>query len=1209
MRIGHILDAELEKGINEIVKLGDHDEKVVAGEIGEYVVTPDIERHLTTVLQRLDRGVRERKESNVGFWVSGFYGSGKSSFVKVLSYALENPALAGTTAKALLLARTSGGADLQKYLDALAARKPVVVRFDLQSDRDSTKFENESFTEIADRALRRTLGYSASSRIAELEMRLEEEDKLAEFARLYDAQYGAGTWDRQKHKEEPGLDRASAIMFQLERATYETAEQWAATEKSSLLTAKTFSARAAQLVNRRRGKDCPIIFVADEVGHFVSRSSDRMQDVQGIVEALGMELRGRAWLFVTAQERLDTVWSATGKEQSELPKIQDRYFFVDLAPKDIGEVTQRRLLRKKPEGEKELKTRFAKCKEALRTHSELAGAAAFVTNPDLVKLTESNFLAYYPLLPYQVDLFLKIVSGIRDRGGVHRRTGGAARTLIRLVQDILTQNVDIRLADAEVGQLATLDMVYDQQVANLPSERRTDIDTVVAAFKDDGLAIKVAKALCVLEYADQSAGVGSSAVTDKSRAIVPRTVENVAAVLHPGIDAESLTEGVRAALGRLEEKGKVRKTPHGFELLTPAAQKWEDERAKLRIDRADRLAQVRQAAKEVLDDVSSFRHERGRKFSVEWLLDGRPLIGGARDLRIEIRRPEKGQEFDLAVRAAEAATRKDAEVLAWVFAGWDAIEDTADELCMSERMVGVYRDQAGTAFDRLLHDERVRVEDLKRQLRQRIQSAVIDGTLVFGGVPYTGVELGSTLADLGRRAIETITDALYTEYRAASIGADDRLIRAVLEGARFDALPEMLRGGPEGIALLVQDGGRWDIDRQGRLASHVLSALGTQGKRAPELEQHFRRIPFGWQEDTLRLLLAALFRGGVIKVTYKGRTLTTPTEPMGTEPFLTRSAFSSAFFARRGDRLSNKDLVAASRAIGRVLRESVEADEGAIHRGVAELYARRRDELVGLEARLRVLGLAGAERATRAQETLRSLGSSSALDAAESLSKTGDDLADDLKWAEDASKALSEVGTARVRDARDVLATKVPALETDGAMTDATRESAERLRGWLSSESVIEHLADIATETSTLARAHEALIDGLLEERARTYHEAVEAVRATQSFDELARRAAESADATLEPIARMTRPIDTGAPRPSLGELRAQIAASPALALAAIARVEELVAPAESPPERISVHRYLGRTIDDERTLDERVELLRDACRTALKRGVRIILE
>lgn len=1206
MRIGDILDAELEKGINEIVKLGDYDEKVVASEIGEYVVTPDIERHLSTVLQRLDRGMRERRESNVGFWVSGFYGSGKSSFVKVLSYAVEDPTLAGTSAKALMMARTSGSADLKKLFDGVSGRKPVVVRFDLQSDRDALKFENESFTEIADRALRRTLGYSASSRLAELEIRLEEEDKLADFKRLYETQYGPGTWERQKHKEEPGLDRASAILSQLEPKTYKTVDQWAMTEKASLLTAKTFPSRAARLVDRRMGKDRPLIFVADEVGHFVSRSSDRMQDVQGIVEALGMELRGRAWLFVTAQERLDTVWSATGKELSELPKIQDRYLFVDLAPKDIGEVTQRRLLRKKPAAEKDLKARFAACKESLRTQTELTGAAAFVTNPDLVKLTESNFLAYYPLLPYQVDLFLKIVSGIRDRGGVHRRIGGAARTLIRLVQDILTQNPDIRLADADVGRLATLDMVYDQQAANLPSERRTDIDTVIAAFKEDPLAIKVAKALCVLEYADQSAGVGSSAASDKARAVVPRTVENLAAVLHPGIEESSLAANIRDALARLEEKGRVRKTPQGYELLTPAAQKWEDERAKLRIERSDRLAHIRQTAKDVLDDISAYKHPRGRKFSIDWVFEGRPLIGGARDLKVEIRRPGAGQELADAVRDAEAATRRDKDALVWVFADWETIEDTAQELCMSERMVGLYSNQPATAFEQLLHVEQVRVGDLKRDLRQHIHSSVLNGMLVFGGVPYPG-EGSTTLADRVRTAIQTITDALYTEYDAAAVGADDRTIRAVLE-SRFESLPDMLRGGPEGIALLVQEGGRWDIDRQGRLASHILAALGTQGKRAPELEQHFRRPPFGWQEDTIRLILAALFRGGVIKVTYKGRTLTTATEPSATEPFLGRSAFSSAFFARRGDRLSNKDLVAAARAVGRALRESVEADEGAIHRGVVDLYAQRRDGLVALAARLRVLSLPGADRVESAQETLRSLSTSAALEAADALSKTGEDLVDTLKWAEDATKALSDAGMARIREANDALATKVPGLESEGALTDKLRNSVDHLRGWLTSDTLLEHLPDVATETSALIRAYDDLYQRLIEERSRAYSDSLEIVRGTPSLDELARMASASAEQVLEPIARFAKPQSIPGARATLGELRAQIAAAPELTRTTIARIEELVAPTDAQPERISIHHFLGRTIDDADVLDERIDALRTACRSALKRG-RIILE
>lgn len=182
--IGDIFDGDLERTINDIVKLGDGDERVVAVEIGEYEVTHDIEQRFASVLRQIATGMASGEEQKVGFWVSGFYGSGKSSFVKVLSYAVENKKLGGRPSSELFLERTGGGAELREALRAIVERRPAVVRFDLQGDRDLTSLD-EPFTSIAYRALRRTLGYAESPRLAALEIRLDEEGKLEDFRRRY----------------------------------------------------------------------------------------------------------------------------------------------------------------------------------------------------------------------------------------------------------------------------------------------------------------------------------------------------------------------------------------------------------------------------------------------------------------------------------------------------------------------------------------------------------------------------------------------------------------------------------------------------------------------------------------------------------------------------------------------------------------------------------------------------------------------------------------------------------------------------------------------------------------------------------------------------------------------------------------------------------------------------------------------------------------
>lgn len=1205
MRIRDVIEANLETTINEIIKLSDAEERHVAEEINHYVITRDIESHLSNILRRLERGMKEG-EQNVGFWVSGFYGSGKSSLVKVLSYALENVSLLGRPASALLLERTSGSKELTRLLGEVVARRPVIVRFDLQGDRDLTAFDNEPFSAIAWRAIRRALGYADSLRLSELEIRLEEENALDAFVTAYDGKFGAGAWKRQKHKEEPGLDNASAVLHQLQPDVYPSADSWASRERAVQLTANTLPGRASALVDRRIGPGRPLILVADEVGHFIGRSPDRMQDVQGLVEALGRELRGRAWFFVTAQERLDAVFMAlpgatSEKQRNQLPHLRDRFMQIDLAPKDIGEVTQQRLLRKAPTGATELAQRYQQTKEALRTHTELTGAAAFATSPDLATLSERNFVSFYPFLPYQVDLIIHIISGIRDQGGIHRLTGGAARTLIRLVQDVLTHHPRLKLAERPLGELVTLDVVYDQQEANLPGERRSDLDAIKTAFSDDAFTLKVAKALCVLEYADARAGAGG-----EGKGLVPRTPENLAAVLHPAVDAPSQRAAVEASLQKLQEKGKARRTPGGWELLTPASEKWESERGRLKLLAETREAEVKDALKRLVEEDSSWRHPSGRKFTAGWTLDAKALFAGAKDLRIELRRTS-GRKLDDVVQLAESDTRKDPLAICWVLANDAELDDLADEIGRSAKMIAQYETQAGPVYAKLLHDERGRLDECRRQLRQTAQAALAGGTLVFGGNPMPIAQLGPSVSEAVRRALELLIQHQFKDYELASMSVDDGLIRSMLESP-LDSLPDTLRGIEGGLDLFARDQGRTVVRADGKLAAVVLNAIGAIGRKGQDLERELYRAPYGWTEETVRLITAALFRGGQVQVTHKGRTLTVPSERGGVEPFTQRSSFAAAVFSRRSDGVDNRARVAAAKALA-AMGETATPDEADIHRAVQRAAKRLRETLVRLEGQLSALSLPGGEAVRRAADKLSELTEMSAVEATRELAVSGADLADKVDGAEKLARALTSEAVGRLHAARDATTRLWPELQAAGGTPDTLGADAEKLKGWLTREGLLERLPDVARITGAIGAAHEERRAALASQRAAAYHERLERLRADAGFTALAKQDAPRAKRIASALETRSRPAPPGAGGPGLAELGADIAAADARLSEAIIEVQRALAPPEEPPEVIPVRRYLSGVISDEVELRQRIETLHDACVRALRRQRKVVLE
>ena len=94
MQIKEIFKKDISRPINGVVKADQLDEAVIRQELDEYVVTRELDKHLRkfilAYLTAIDNAYDPVITSRIGVWVSGFFGSGKSHFIKILSYLLGN---------------------------------------------------------------------------------------------------------------------------------------------------------------------------------------------------------------------------------------------------------------------------------------------------------------------------------------------------------------------------------------------------------------------------------------------------------------------------------------------------------------------------------------------------------------------------------------------------------------------------------------------------------------------------------------------------------------------------------------------------------------------------------------------------------------------------------------------------------------------------------------------------------------------------------------------------------------------------------------------------------------------------------------------------------------------------------------------------------------------------------------------------------------
>ena len=398
---------------------------------------------------------------SIGVWVSGFFGSGKSSFAKNLGYALQNRTVLGEHF-ADLFKQQIDDKRIGDLLDLINAKIPTeVILFEVAKERDTRKV-TERIAELMYTVLLRELDYAEDFDIAELEIELEAEGRLDEFVQTCKKLHKRD-W-RMVRKGAQKLSRASAVLHDLDPATYPSADSWAHSQRNrdAAITVSKVVERTFELAGRRRpGK--ALVFIIDEVGQHVARSGDKIEDLRATVEEFGKVgknlLKARkivapCWIVVTSQEKLDEVVAAIDSKRVELAKLQDRFRYrVDLAPSDIREVATKRVLAKKDAGRVPVLTKlFAD------NQGQLNAALRLERTTRKTEISEADFVQFYPYPPHYIDLCIGIMSGIRLQPGAPRHYGGSNRTIIKQAYEMLVSD-RTAMAKKPVGTLVTQESV------------------------------------------------------------------------------------------------------------------------------------------------------------------------------------------------------------------------------------------------------------------------------------------------------------------------------------------------------------------------------------------------------------------------------------------------------------------------------------------------------------------------------------------------------------------------------------------------------------------------------------------------------------------------------------------------------------------------------------------------------------------------------
>ena len=838
----------IDRQITSVINYAGATEDQLEREIREYEVTDSLARHYERLLNNLADGFSAGAGHEIGVWVSGFYGSGKSSFTKYLGFAFDPKRKLKGDPFLKWLQNQFPGIQLRQQLSVVATKFPAtVIMLDLAAVA-SVQAAAQGVSRLLYDEVMGWAGYSKDEKLALLELLLEKDGKLDAFKTRFQEVAKGRSWDSLKNDLLLGVTFASRIVSEFYAEIWPDAKSFNDTKISARYGEDERVKQMLDLVERRSGSR-RVIFIIDEVGQFLEGSPQLILNMQGLAENLKNLGFGHAWVIATAQQTLPV----TGP----LFKLKDRFpeaRRVDIESSDIREITYRRLLRKSPAGDELLRSLFKEKEGAILHATQLKNTKLFQST-----LTGDAFVRLYPFLPQHFSLLMELLRSLA------RSTGGIGlRSAIKVIQDVLVDVSGYRsghklLADTPIGALATADVFYDTLRRDIERANRQlveTVDRVGEVFGASSAHLRVAKTIVILQFIDG----------------FPVSRENVAALLYPNLNVAPLSGEVDTVVNQmLAEKGlPLTEIDGSLRFMSEAVSQIMGEKSLLQPSSSDANLLLSERLREILTPEPSALVEGTLKVKVQT-----KLLQGSMPIPISHEKSEIELHLELVPPAefgvAQTARITDSRVLSnqhiIYLTGEDSsqIRDLIKEIYQCERIHFLHR---GEAAEKEVADfvraQGQRADKLKSlELDTALQNAFLKGSFVFRGKPQAVATRGTELLAACKSQVQQVAADVFHRFKEAPENVDANLAERLLQTKDLSTIATAV----DPLGLVKRQGNATRINDTHPALVAILDHLKKHGEvDGRKLLDDFGRAPFGWFKDTTRYLVAALLIAGRIRI-------------------------------------------------------------------------------------------------------------------------------------------------------------------------------------------------------------------------------------------------------------------------------------------------------------------------------------------------------
>ncbi len=896
---------DINRKINGVIKVDQAADDVIEQELNEYVITKELKKHFITFFNYYSDALDE-PTADTGVWISGFFGSGKSHFLKMLSYLLENKAVKGIHSVERFRKKFEDDPATYMLIDRSTKVRTETILFNIDIEGSINKDKTAVLRVFAKTFYNHQGFFGENLKVAKLEQYIEQQGKTDEFRRVFEEKKGMPWVDSRKAFAFNGKYIIPTLVEVLDMSE-EDAKAWF-NDKS----ATEFS--IAQLVEdikdylNTKPNNFRLLFMVDEVGQYVGTDTDMLLNLQSLVEKIGSECGGKVWVVCTGQEAIDEIIKVRADEFS---RIQARFKTrLSLSSSSVDEVIQKRILKKNKEAESKLEAVYEKNDSVLRNLFSFTDSIL-----DIKGYSGSReFAVNFPFVPYQFIIMQKVFAEIRKHGNSGKHLSGGERSMLSGFQEA-TQKIQ----EKDEYALVPFFRFYDTVHTFLDSSIRRVIERCQkAADHGDGIEtqdVDVLKLLYLIRYIDD----------------IPANLDNIVILMADDIRMDKITmrETVRKCLNRLMSQNYIGRTGEVYNFLTDEEQ---DIQREIKNTTVDTVSIVDRIGQMIFGDIFTTKKYRYGKydFSFDQMVDGITVgnITGGMRLRFLTVATDNSEKSEL--RLMTDSKGKEAIVVLSDTPYYESLESAMKiRKYVKQRNVN----QLPKSVQDIIRDQQEEATKCEQAAMEELVKAIESAQFYVDG---EHIELkGGNAKGKIEQALEYLVSHVYSELSLIEKNADtDADVIEILTGAE-NIMPGMEPN--RGAAAKIEE----------YLEMQAMKNLPTS---MADIQSRYSAIPYGWKEIDIAAVVARLIYDQKVTIKYAGSTIQ-PDNPKLPDMLRKKSEIGKTSISKRQMITATK-----MRAVKELLREyfdvmDVPDDEDGLVAFVVQKFGELKDHYIELKGR------------------------------------------------------------------------------------------------------------------------------------------------------------------------------------------------------------------------------------------------------------------